>query len=895
MPVLTWLTPQKVARRLEARSGSIRRWLLVLLWGAVLGFGLVFLPHLRRALAGALTHVDPATKVPDGMLAPGAATLLFWTGWWALVAWLLHGLLGVRWAHFRHWRRHPPLALAGFVAITASLPLKLVRPGYPWSHGFTWWWLGHLFAYTAVLFTPMPLLAWWREQAEGRDTRPASSQTSPLPERTLSAMDAEELTAWLHREDPLTDAADDLFGFARRAPRVLAALRAERPQTVGLTGPFGSGKTSLVNLVERLAKEVPADNGPRLWFAKVNCWGFRDPVAAQEAVLKRVVATVREEVDVWGLRSLPEEYVRSVSSAHKAVDVALAFLRPDPEPTAQLRRLSPVLKAVGARLVVVIEDVDRNDTGFGVSHVQALLYRLREVEGLSFILSARTGAEIDFTKLCDRQEELFPLDRDEVLDVVAKVQTLCLDGYPEDVGTSESVDLLYHNPLFSDEVAYTRWYWFSALPPLLNTPRGLKTALRRTVDAWERLHGEVDFHDLLMCSTLRTVAPAAFDFLRANFTVLRRAGQSTHTNLDKEDLKAATVALSSEWERLCARATFPVEAAARLLRTLVPQAEHILTADTMPGSGGGRGRQLCSEDGPTNYWERLLAEDLRIDEERDQPVLHAIREAAGGGNLEGLAVQLSQSHPFSERFAFLASDWFPATRLLDLCSALYDAIRTKEGRCANDDAAGFVEVGRLAMRHHSAIEPKTRDWLFGQIERSLPRHVTFAADLLRFWMRKEVLNFRGPRRHARTWARRVLRAALQGPAAPSLCDCLDDGDRGLQRLLNLVAPEEAVIGRRPTPARWAWLRPSLVDACHQCPERLLPQLAAVVERPSQPVGGAADFAFDSHRLEALLDAQRDEVLALFAERFPSDDRLRGSYFEPRAAIVAQRARELLGD
>lgn len=884
----------KATQWLEARAGSLRRWLLVLLLGGVLGLGLVFLPHLRRVFVRTLAHVDPTTRMADGMLDPKAAALLFWMAWWALIAWLLHVLLAVRWTHFRHWRRHPPLALAGFIAILASLPLKHVRPGPPWAHGFPCWWLGHLLTYAAMLLIPLPVLAWWRAQAKGKDARPSPPSTPLPPTPGLAEMDAAELIAWLHREEPLTDVAGDLFNFTGRAPRILAALRAERTQTVGIIGPFGSGKTSLVNLVESLSKAARGDGAPSLWFAKVNCWGFRDPAAAQEAVLKRVVATMREQVDVWGLRSLPEDYVRSVSSASKAVDVALAFLRPDPEPASQLRRLTPVLKAVGARLVVVIEDVDRNDAGFGVSHVQALLYRLREVEGLSFVLSARAGTEIDFTKLCDRQEELFPLDRDEVLAVVAKVQGYCLGRHPEDVGTSEAVDLLRFNPMLATEPAQTRWYWFSALPALLSTPRLLKAALGRTVDAWGRLHGEVDFYELLISSTLRATAPAAFDFLRANLALLQRVENSAQTGLVQKDRQTAGASLASEWERLGARATFPVEPAARLLRTLVPKAEQVFKAATMPGSGGLRGRQLCSGGGPVNYWERLLAEDIQPGAERDQPVLHALQRAVESGILKELAIQLSRSRPFSKRFAFFARGMFPATRLLDLCAELYDAIRAEHGPRADDDAPGFFEVGQLAMGHYRTDEPATLDWFIGQIECSLPRHVTFASNLLVFWMREDVTNYRGPRRRVRARARKLLRAVLQGPSAPSLCDCLDDSVLGLHRLLTLVASDKAITARHPTLQRWAWLRPSLVAACHQCPGRLLPQLATVVEKQTPSGGGAADFAFDLQRLDALLGDRRDEVLTLFAEQFPITDEVRDSYLGPRAMIVPQRAKELLG-
>lgn len=300
---------------------------------------------------------------------------------------------------------------------------------------------------------------------------------------------------------------------------------------------------------------------------KVNCWGFRDAAAAQEAVLKKAVNAIREKVDVWGIRSLPEGYIRSLSSASKVADLAIAFLRSSSEPVEQLRRLSPVLQSFRARLVVVIEDVDRNETGFGASHIQALLYRFREVEELSFILSAGSGANIDFAKLCDHQEDLLPLDRDVVLKVISTTLRYCLSRFPVDINTSEEADFFAHRDASQVTGTYY-WYWFAALPELLLTPRLLKSALRRMVTSWEQLHGEVDLNELLICSTLRVAAPGAFDFFRSHFSALQQ--NSSTNSFAKRHVEAANKVLTKEWKTVCAKASFSTEAAARLLRALLP-------------------------------------------------------------------------------------------------------------------------------------------------------------------------------------------------------------------------------------------------------------------------------------------------------------------------------------
>src|SRR5205085_3845959 len=63
--------------------------------------------------------------------------------------------------------------------------------------------------------------------------------------------------------------------------------------------------------------------------------------------------------------------------------------------------------------------------------------------------------------------------------------------------------------------------WPTNVAELLNTPRTLKAVLRSVVDSWEHLHGEVDFDELLIVTTLRYSAGPVFSFLVRRFADLQ--------------------------------------------------------------------------------------------------------------------------------------------------------------------------------------------------------------------------------------------------------------------------------------------------------------------------------------------------------------------------------------
>lgn len=88
---------------------------------------------------------------------------------------------------------------------------------------------------------------------------------------------------------------------------------------------------------------------------------------------------------------------------------------------------------------------------------------------------------------------------------------------------------------------------------LVKTPRLLKTILRRTAHSWERLHGEIDFDDLLVANVIRFAAPEAYDFLLENYREIRgleRDGLLKDKDKRKERLQAkwSRVTNAANWK-----------------------------------------------------------------------------------------------------------------------------------------------------------------------------------------------------------------------------------------------------------------------------------------------------------------------------------------------------------
>ena len=211
-----------------------------------------------------------------------------------------------------------------------------------------------------------------------------------------------------------------------------------------------------------------------------------------------------------------------------------------------------------------------------------MLNQFREVEGLSFVLTADPSrASLDFAKLCEHREAVPLLDREQVAKVLDLLRDECLKQYPDDVDTVSQrkplqVSEQERTLLLESSSLGKRHDWRYSLPALLNTPRVLKLAMRRFLRAWDELHGEVDFDELLITSTLRVAAPEAFDFLEAQIANFKMISlESTWSNGDEKGKKDAVKELEEGWQRLANTKPFQLLQASVLIAKLFPRATSI--------------------------------------------------------------------------------------------------------------------------------------------------------------------------------------------------------------------------------------------------------------------------------------------------------------------------------
>lgn len=687
--------------------------------------------------------------------------------------------------------------------------------------------------------------------------------------RSLSSLykDTDEFTLieWLQKETPIQNPTEDLFELAVLARRIAPSLLGSPLKTIVLIGPYGCGKSSIFKMVSfylknpnellgylKLDQRESVFDYKSMVTCEVSAWGLHGGAAA-EHILKIIIRELSKHFDCLGLAGLPSNYRLAISNSGSLWNkILFNLLDFHQDPIEVLHKLDTVLGCAQKRLVIFIEDLDRNPDGQAFwNEIVSLLDRLKCLENVSFVLaiSQERGVTEMHLRISEHIEVIPSLPKDQVKELIKSFRNLCLNKYNNDIdclsrekrdrrlGIDRSTDndrLLFS--FFGDDHQEP----IDAIIKLLDNPRVIKAALRRSWGTWQSLHGELDFDDLIVANVLRFGAPEAFAFLSTNFRRIRGLSFRRNEEKNREKLKA-------DWKIQTKEVQWNHERVDKLIDFLFPGwiEDHSVKESVPQGVDGFN---------PTEYWIRLNAEDVPKEEIHDQEVLTKLTILKGpqnklmDSNRLNLTSDILHFEGFAdkvEQFSFLLNG--DDVRLL--ASELFERILKEKGRKARENEPGFFQLWRIALKKPVKWY---EDWVLEEIYKAIPISLQFANDLYYYWRNSDEYMVKIEKQTENLRKGFIAKAKEIFENNPDALIKAIDSDY-ISTIGQLVIYFSSPKGGGPgfDPQEWEWLANVLLDAGGSNPHFIIPQLTDLVIEEQHQVGGEIRQEFKVERVDQL--------------------------------------------
>jgi hypothetical protein len=318
---------------------------------------------------------------------------------------------------------------------------------------------------------------------------------------TMSANDVKLIELDL----PVPEGGTDLLGRQEIISTLVSTILIDEPIIIAVTGSFGDGKTSVLNMA--IGEIVKRKEAEQPIIVKFSPWLAADSNTLILSLLNSIVAEINHRYAVPGLKRDAGEYARTLLKlVPKAGHLDELFVKRSQEELISV--LATRINTTGRRIVVVLDDLDRMEA----AELETILKILRgsdKFTSLTFVCSFGTE-ELKALLASTRA----PQDIDKFMEKFFQ----CVIPLPKVSSTrlreffSQKLDaLLEHYQLPQLSMKAVTEFWDVSGESYFVNLRRVKLFLNRVNHSLKRIGTEVNICDFLRLELLRDVAPSIYE------------------------------------------------------------------------------------------------------------------------------------------------------------------------------------------------------------------------------------------------------------------------------------------------------------------------------------------------------------------------------------------------
>jgi predicted KAP-like P-loop ATPase len=325
-------------------------------------------------------------------------------------------------------------------------------------------------------------------------------------------------SAELMPDRPIDRLEDDRFEsahFAKRLAESICEIAPNQGMVMGLYGAWGTGKTSLLQLVLHYVRQAPEATRPLI--VRFNPWWFSGYEDLVRCFFDQMQAALRKPGGPNSIvRRQIADFAELVSAAPVpyagAAKLVAAIIRPKPkEPTELKERIECALRLYARRILVVIDDIDRL-TAEEIRTVFRVIKAVADFPNLVYLVAfdkdvvTKALGDGSHIRGDDYLEKIVQVPFELPLPDKAALRQVLFERLADIVGESNSV--------------FDKGYWstiyYDGIDHFIRTPRDVVRLTNTLAVTHSSVEGEVNLADFVAIETLRVFCPSFYDIVRRN-------------------------------------------------------------------------------------------------------------------------------------------------------------------------------------------------------------------------------------------------------------------------------------------------------------------------------------------------------------------------------------------
>ena len=333
-----------------------------------------------------------------------------------------------------------------------------------------------------------------------------------------------------HNDSPISEPSEDRFGiepFAKTLVTGILQMTAPEGTVIALNGPWGSGKSSTVNLVRHhLAKAIEAEEIAVVDFA---CWWFRGEEELALAFFRELYAGLGPSLGSRFKKALPKLGARLLKTAEivgPVVDLAGAaragtvasgamkwasgLIKLDDSVEKLYAEIAKTLSDQKRRFLIVIDDIDRlaPDEALLIFRLVKSVGRLPNV--IYLLVFDRPLAEAIV-------KQKYPSEGPQYLEKIIQASFDIPEPRIEDLRDQmfANIEKICRTPSEDDLLQFMNVF-YDVVAPEIRTPRDVIRLANSLSVTRPAIGPEVDRADFIGIETLRLLQPTVYRAVRSN-------------------------------------------------------------------------------------------------------------------------------------------------------------------------------------------------------------------------------------------------------------------------------------------------------------------------------------------------------------------------------------------